>query len=221
MRFIAKLFLVAGLLSLIALSAASAADHIVLMNYDTGTMAAFFDPAFITIDPGDRIQWQNVSIVQHTSTSGLDCLPDGTWSSGIINPGASSAFITFNTPGTFDYYCRFHCLMGMTGEVVVNDLTGVGDARKSYHLEQNYPNPFNPTTTIRYTLPERSTVELAVFGVDGKLVRVLESGAKPMGTFEAKWDGHDTSGRAVASGVYYYRLKAGSFTETKKMVLMK
>jgi len=99
--------------------------------------------------------------------------------------------------------------------------TGVGGTPKSYHLGQNYPNPFNPTTTIRYTLPERSTVELAVFGVDGKLVRVLESGTNPAGTHEATWDGRDSSGRGVASGVYFYRLNAGSFTETKKMVLMK
>jgi hypothetical protein len=100
--------------------------------------------------------------------------------------------------------------------------TGVGDgAPRSYRLEQNSPNPFNPTTTIRYSLPERSNVELAVFGVDGGLVRVLESGSKPEGTFEATWDGRDASGRPVASGVYFYRLKAGSFAETRKMVLIK
>jgi len=64
-------------------------------------------------------------------------------------------------------------------------------------------------------------VELAVFGVDGKLVRVLESGTKPAGTFEAHWDGRDVSGHSVASGVYVYRLKAGSFNETRKMVLLK
>jgi hypothetical protein len=100
--------------------------------------------------------------------------------------------------------------------------TGVGGSTpKHYSLEQNYPNPFNPQTTIRYTLPERSDVELAVFGVDGKLIRVLESGARPAGIHDATWDGRDTSGRAVASGVYFYRLKAGSFVQTKKMVLMK
>jgi len=100
--------------------------------------------------------------------------------------------------------------------------TGAGGTTpESYHLEQNFPNPFNPTTTIRYTLPVASNVTLAVYGVDGKLVRVLQSGSKPMGTFEATWDGRDTSGTPVASGVYFYRLKAGSFTETRKMVLMK
>ena len=96
-----------------------------------------------------------------------------------------------------------------------------GDIPSQLFLSQNYPNPFNPSTTIRYTLPARSTVELAVFSVDGRLVRVLESGTKSMGTHEATWDGRDSHGALVASGVYLYRLKAGSFSETRKMVLMK
>jgi len=99
--------------------------------------------------------------------------------------------------------------------------TGAGEIPKSYHLEQNFPNPFNPTTTIRYSLPEAADIELAVFGVDGKMIRVLENEAKPAGTFEATWDGRDAFGNPVASGVYFYRLNAGSFTETRKMVLMK
>ena len=70
-------------------------------------------------------------------------------------------------------------------------------------------------------LPAQSTVELAIFSVDGKLVRVLASGTKPMGRYEATWDARDASGAPVASGVYFYRLKAGSFSETRKMVLMK
>jgi hypothetical protein len=100
-------------------------------------------------------------------------------------------------------------------------ISGVHGSQSLYRLEQNVPNPFNPTTTIRYTLPQASDVELAVFGVDGKLVRVLQSGAKPAGTFAATWDGRDDSGRSVASGVYFYRLRAGSFNETRKMVLLK
>jgi hypothetical protein len=96
-----------------------------------------------------------------------------------------------------------------------------GTVPDTYHLEQNYPNPFNPSTTIRYSLPARSTVELAVFGVDGALIRVLDSGVKQMGTHEAMWDGRDASGATVASGVYFYRLNAGTFSETRKMVLMK
>ena len=78
------------------------------------------------------------------------------------------------------------------------DPTGAGEAPKQYNLEQNYPNPFNPSTTIRYSLPEAANVELAIFGVDGALVRVLDTGMKPAGVFEAHWDGRDRRGHAVA-----------------------
>jgi len=118
MRRIAKVFLFGALTSMSFLSAAFAADHTVLMNGDYGG-AMFFDPPTITVHAGDRIQWTNIIAVQHTSTSGTECAPDGVWTTGIMNPGATSAFITFNTVGTFPYYCRFHCAMGMTGEVVV------------------------------------------------------------------------------------------------------
>ena len=100
-------------------------------------------------------------------------------------------------------------------------ISGVHGGAPQVTLGQNYPNPFNPTTTIRYTLSAQSDVQLAVYGVDGKLVRVLANGTKPAGSFAVNWDGRDESGRAVASGVYFYRLKAGSFTQTRKMVLMK
>ncbi len=96
-----------------------------------------------------------------------------------------------------------------------------GSVPKSFQLDQNYPNPFNPSTTIRYALPAQTTVQLAIFGVDGGLIRVLDSGVRSVGTHEATWDGRDSSGNPVASGVYFYRLTAGSFTQTKKMVLMK
>jgi plastocyanin len=114
---IAKVFLVVSLLSSVAAAEALAADHTVLASGDYAAM--FFDPPSITITVGDRVRWQNVVAVQHTSTSGTECAPDGVWTTGILNPGQASAYVTFNTVGTFDYYCRFHCEMGMTGEVIV------------------------------------------------------------------------------------------------------
>lgn len=100
--------------------------------------------------------------------------------------------------------------------------TGVEpQAPNGYRLMQNYPNPFNPTTTIRYELPVRADVQLAVYGVGGQLIRVLQEGSQPAGTHAVPWDGRDTSGKPVASGVYFYRLKTAAFSETRKMVLMK
>jgi hypothetical protein len=83
-------------------------------------------------------------------------------------------------------------------------------------LHQNYPNPFNPSTTIRYGLPNRSYVTLAVYNTLGQQVATLVNENKEVGYHEVRFDG-----TGLASGVYFYRLQAGSFTETKKLVLLK
>lgn len=90
-----------------------------------------------------------------------------------------------------------------------------------YSLAQNFPNPFNPTTEIEYELKQGGTVELAVFDVAGNRIRTLVSGARPSGPNTVLWDGRDNSGRTVSSGVYFYRIEAGQFTATKRMVLLK
>ncbi|MCH7549318.1 MAG: T9SS type A sorting domain-containing protein, partial [Candidatus Krumholzibacteriota bacterium] len=88
-------------------------------------------------------------------------------------------------------------------------------------LRPNYPNPFNPSTVIRYDLAVASQVELRIYDVTGALVKVLESARRPAGRYEVVWGGRNERGRSVASGVYFYRLKAGQFTQTRKMILLK
>jgi hypothetical protein len=82
-------------------------------------------------------------------------------------------------------------------------------------LSQNYPNPFNPTTTIRYALPKTSEVSLAIYNVLGQLVSRLAVGRVEAGIQEVHWNAN------VPSGIYFYRLKAGGYTETKKMLLIR
>jgi hypothetical protein len=91
----------------------------------------------------------------------------------------------------------------------------------AYKLEQNYPNPFNPATTIRYAIPDQEQVTLKVYDVAGREVATLVNDAKPAGTYEVKFDGRNASGAALSSGVYFYRIKAGAFSETRKFVLLK
>ena len=92
---------------------------------------------------------------------------------------------------------------------------------KKTELSQNYPNPFNPTTTLRYALASTASVRLAVFSLDGRLIRTLIEGKVPAGEHQTVWDGRDEEGNVVPSGVYYYRLQAGEVTETRKLTLLK
>ena len=85
-----------------------------------------------------------------------------------------------------------------------------------FSLEQNYPNPFNPSTTIKYLVPEFSQVQIKVFDVLGNEIETLVNEEKPVGTYELNWNAENLS-----NGVYFYRLQAGNFVETKKMLLLK
>jgi hypothetical protein len=90
----------------------------------------------------------------------------------------------------------------------------------AYQLFANYPNPFNPTTTISYALPEAEHVELSIFNLQGKLVAHIVDVEQPPGFHSATWDSRDRHGNRVSSGVYYYRLEAGKFVDTRKMILL-
>ncbi|MDX2130139.1 MAG: T9SS type A sorting domain-containing protein [Chloroherpetonaceae bacterium] len=116
--------------------------------------------------------------------------------------------------------------------VIVNDLTafgefaiGIGDRvientvqnlPRKFELLQNTPNPFNPTTTIRYNIPSASRVELKIYDLLGREVATLENGVKEAGVYTIPFNGNN-----LASGIYFYKLVSGSFTETKKMMLIK
>jgi hypothetical protein len=88
-------------------------------------------------------------------------------------------------------------------------------------LGQNAPNPFNPATTITFALPQAAHVILSVYNALGQEVRRLVDEIRPAGYQTVEWDGRNDQGRPVASGVYLYRLRAGSFTQTRKMVLLR
>lgn len=92
---------------------------------------------------------------------------------------------------------------------------------EKFDLSQNYPNPFNPSTTIHFDLPESASAKLIVYNMQGQLIRTLVNESLPAGYHVVDWDGADDTGHQVASGIYVYRLEAGSFVQSLKMTLVK
>jgi hypothetical protein len=90
-----------------------------------------------------------------------------------------------------------------------------------YSLGASYPNPFNPYVFIDFELPESGEVVIDVYNAQGQLVKTLVSEELGAGTYRVDWDGRDESGLKVSSGVYVYRMQSGTFSDAKKMTLMK
>ena len=85
----------------------------------------------------------------------------------------------------------------------------------------NYPNPFNPETTIRYSLKESGPVTLEIYNLKGQMIRRLENSVKSAGEHSMVWDGKDANGRDLGSGVYFYKLNCGTYSSSKKMIMLK
>jgi len=90
-----------------------------------------------------------------------------------------------------------------------------------FALQNNYPNPFNPSTNIQYEVPHHAHVEIAIFNVNGQRVRTLVNATKAAGVYTVTWDGTSESGDRVSSGMYFYRMTAGDYVQSRKMILLK
>jgi len=104
-----------------------------------------------------------------------------------------------------------------------NFTTGIGDdignhSQNGYKLGQNHPNPFNSNTWINYTLPGSSDVLLAVYNVNGELVRTLHKGKQASGNYSVKWNGLNDNQNKVSPGIYFYRLQTGDYIKTRKLL---
>ena len=103
----------------------------------------------------------------------------------------------------------------------VTEISDEGERPTTFLLGQNYPNPFNPNTEIQFELPKKANVRLTVYNVLGQRVKTLVDEELGIGRYVVDWDSRTDAGTEVASGVYFYRLEADSFVETRKMVLLK
>jgi hypothetical protein len=114
---------------------------------------------------------------------------------------------------SYNHMVGYWCDLGST--VTSSRETG-GEAQRVFALFQNHPNPFNPITTIRFSLPRAYRVTLRIYDVSGRLISTIVDKEIPGGLHDAVWDA-----TGVASGVYFYRLEAPSFVQTRKLVLLK
>ncbi|MGB7060870.1 MAG: FlgD immunoglobulin-like domain containing protein, partial [Candidatus Zixiibacteriota bacterium] len=90
------------------------------------------------------------------------------------------------------------------------------------HIQaQSYPNPFNPETQIAYTLSVSENVRIQIYNVAGQLIRTYDVGYQPAGSYSVRWNGRSENGDVAASGVYLYRIEAGPYEATDRMVLLK
>jgi hypothetical protein len=170
-------------------------------------------------DEGIYAQRVNGSGAAQWITNGVFvCATGSQWSAPTItSSGAGGAIVTWQDErsGNGDIYAQ-----RLNGAGGITD-ADVPKASETGYLSQNYPNPFNPTTRITFWISVPEHVSLRIYDASGRLMQVLMDEERQTGRYEASWGGRDGEGKAVTSGIYFCRLDAGSFTQTRKMVLLK
>ena len=185
-------------------------------THDVTVQNFSFSPGELTITLGDAVRWTNV-LGTHNVTA-----DDNSFTSGPAAPAPWEFTHTFTTVGLHPYYCEPHGGPGGTGMaavVIVHNPVSVSDddlIADKFELLQNYPNPFNPATKIEYRISDQSFVSLKVYNILGDEVATLVNEEKPEGMYEVTFDAFNLS-----SGMYLYKLQAGSFVEMKKMILLR
>ena len=175
-----------------------------------------FIPENVNISVGDTVEWQWIEGF-HTTTSDSTS-GQNVWDAP-IDPANPTYRFVITAPGIHNYVCTPHLSLGMVGTITAAPVSSVneqGNLPEKYTLSQNYPNPFNPNTTISYSIPTSEFVVMKVFNAKGQEVKTLVNEQQPSGQYEVQFNESN-----LASGIYFYRIKAGSFIDTKKMILLR
>lgn len=205
-----------------ALVSAGSPD-IFLAKYSAGTVAVAIT-AFNALAKGHEVELQAmfrsdlgvgaVNVYRGVSKSALARIAS-------VSPVGSDRFVYVDRDvqtGT-----TYHYQIGVVDESgeFFSSVAAVSMELVAARLEQNTPNPFNPSTHIRFSVSDQTRLIVSVYDTNGMLVRVLIDETREPGSYSAEWDGRDAHGVPVSSGVYFCRLQAGKFTDSKKMVLVK
>ena len=175
-----------------------------------------FSPSNINANVGDTIKWVWVS-GSHTTTSTIIPSLAAVWDAN-LNSGSTTFIYKILIAGTYNYKCTPHESMGMTGVINASPsaITQIETVIPKFELKQNYPNPFNPTTNINFGIAQKNFVTLKVYDLLGNEVQTLVSSELNAGSYNV-----DFNATELSSGVYFYKLQAGKFNNTRRMIIIK
>jgi plastocyanin len=165
---------------------------------------------------GDTVKWQWVN-GDHTTTSVTIPQGAGAWDQ-VLGAGNQTFSYIVTVAGNYHYKCTPH-FPGMEGTFTANviGITPISnEIPNKFSLSQNYPNPFNPVTNIEFAVPRFSYVKLSVMNILGQQVELLVNQQLSPGSYMADWDAS-----AYPSGIYFYKLQAEDYVNTKRMILIK
>ena len=174
-------------------------------------------------DSGDSSPSLSAHIMRGARVAGTIFAPQGKVHQGprsTVEGALIAREVHLSQQATFSAHLARH-FNSSPGPAASKRQAATGEQPRSFTLSQNYPNPFNPETAIHFDLPVTTAVELTLHNIAGQKVATLAHGHREAGEYTLRWDGRDDDGKELASGVYLYRLQAGSRVETRKLLLLR
>ncbi len=205
-------------------------------SYGTRWSSQFLDPQWITIDFGTstqfneiRLNWENAYGKEYSIQVSDD---NSHWTKIVTQTNGNGGYEKYSVQATARYLQIYGTKRGTQYgyslyevQVFNNIAADLKEEDKNlpfnFSLSNNYPNPFNPTTTINYTVPKASNVKIEIYNSLGQRVNVLKDSFHEAGKYNLVWNGKNSFGNPVSSGIYFYRMSAEGFTLVKKMILIK